>query len=108
MMKVLKGILGESKKYYLDTKKKIIAKIANLPKGSVKERVFNGRKYYYLQERKGEKVVQKYLGKSKPEDLIKKIEEYIQRTLASASVFDDDNERKANKFFVFFEDTKVK
>ena len=75
MMKVLKGILGESKKYYLDTKKKIIAKIANLPKGSVKERVFNGRKYYYLQERKGEKVVQKYLGKSKPEDLIKKIEE---------------------------------
>ncbi|MDP8258623.1 MAG: hypothetical protein P9L90_04295 [Candidatus Aadella gelida] len=74
-MKVLKGILGESKKYYLDTKKKIIAKIANLPKGSVKERVFNGRKYYYLQERKGEKVVQKYLGKSKPEDLIKKIEE---------------------------------
>ena len=57
-MKVLKGILEESKQYYLDVKKKIQKNIAQLPKGSVKERKIHGRKYYYLQSRKGAKVVQ--------------------------------------------------
>lgn len=74
-MKVLKGIIGESKGYYIDARKKILKKIAHLPKGSVKERTISRRKYYYLQERKGEKVVQKYLGKDKPEELLKKIKQ---------------------------------
>lgn len=74
-MKVLKGIIGESKQYYLDAKKKILDRIARLPRGSVKERIIHGRKYYYLQERKGEKVLQKYLGKDKPEELLKQIKE---------------------------------
>ncbi|MFC1594118.1 hypothetical protein ACFL38_02200 [Candidatus Omnitrophota bacterium] len=72
-MRVLKGILSESKEYYLDAKKKIEGKIADLPKGSVKERMIHGGKYYYLQYRKGSKIVHTYLGKGEPEELIKKI-----------------------------------
>ena len=74
-MKILKGVLDESKQYYLDIKEKIQKLVAHLPKGSVKERKIHGRKYYYLQERRGEKVVQKYLGKNRPEKLLKQIKE---------------------------------
>lgn len=74
-MKVLQGILSESKEYYLDIKKKIEKKLANLPKGSVKEREIAGKKYYYLQYRAGKKIMQKYIGKNKPENLIKQIKE---------------------------------
>ncbi len=74
-MKVLKGVLAESKQYYLDLKKKIQVKLSRLPKGSVKERKIRGRKYYYLQERKGKKIVQKYLGKNKPEKLLEQIKQ---------------------------------
>jgi hypothetical protein len=74
-MKVLKGILSESKQYYLELKKKIQDKISYLPKGSVKERNIGGKKYYYLQDRKADKVIQKYLGKDKPLALLKQIEQ---------------------------------
>jgi hypothetical protein len=74
-MKVLKNILKESKEYYLGLKKMIERKIKSLPKGSVKERKICGRKYYYLQYREGKKVINKYLGKDKPESLIKQIKE---------------------------------
>lgn len=74
-MKILKGILSESKEYYLDAKKKIEKKLATLPKESVKERVISGKKYYYLQHRVGRKVMHKYLGKNKPDSLIKQIKE---------------------------------
>jgi hypothetical protein len=72
-MKVLKGILSESKDYYLKTKIKIEKKLATLPNGSIKERNISGNKYYYLQERKGNKVVHKYIGRKKPDDLVKQI-----------------------------------
>ena len=74
-MKVLQGILSESKEYYLDIKKKIEKKLENLPKGSVKEREIAGKKYHYLQYRAGKKIMQKYIGKNKPENLIKQIKE---------------------------------
>jgi hypothetical protein len=74
-MQVLKGILSESKEYYLDIKKKIEKRLANLPKGSIKERTISGQKYYYLQQRVGKKVAHKYLGKQKPELMIKQIKE---------------------------------
>lgn len=70
-MNILKGILADSKKHYQDARKKISKKIASLPSGSIKERNISGRKYYYLQKRVGPKVVHKYLGKEKPEALIK-------------------------------------
>ncbi len=74
-MKVLQGILSESKGYYLQTRKKIEKKLANLPKGNVKERMIAGKRYYYLQQRVGDKIVHKYLGKNKPELVISQIKE---------------------------------
>jgi len=74
-MSVLKDILKESKQHYIEAKRKIEKKLLSLSQGSVKERVISGRKYYYLQYRKGEKVIQKYLGKVKPDKLIKQLKE---------------------------------
>lgn len=74
-MSVLRGILSESKEYYLKTKEKIIKKLANLPQGSIKERKISGKPYYYLQHRIGEKVQHKYLGKEKPVNLLKQLKE---------------------------------
>ncbi len=74
-MKVLQGILSESKEYYLDVKKKIEKRLLNLPVGSIKEREISGKRYYYLQFRKDKKVIQKYLGKNKPEEIIRQIRE---------------------------------
>ncbi|HOE17182.1 MAG TPA: hypothetical protein PLX02_05965 [Syntrophorhabdaceae bacterium] len=74
-MKVLKGILSESKEYYLNIKAEIEKKLRSLPSGSIKERIIAGRKYYYVQRRKNEKVVHEYLGKERPDDLLKKIRE---------------------------------
>jgi len=74
-MNVLKGILSESKEYYLDAKRKLEKKLSSLPKGSIKERRIAGKKYYYLQSRVGKKVLHKYLGKDKPESLMKQLRE---------------------------------
>ena len=74
-MNVLRGILSESKEYYLDVKQKIEKKLSSFPQGSVKERQIAGKKYYYLQSRAGKKIVHKYLGKDKPESLIKQLGE---------------------------------
>jgi hypothetical protein len=74
-MNILKGILSESKEYYLDVKRKIDKKLSSLPQGSIKERQIAGKKYYYLQLRAGKKIMHKYLGKNKPESLIKQLGE---------------------------------
>lgn len=74
-MNILKGILSESKEYYFNAKQKIEKKLSRLPRGSVKERKIAGRKYYYLQLRVGKKIVHKYLGKDRPESLIKQLSE---------------------------------
>ena len=74
-MKVLQGVLSESKEYYLGVKKKIEKKLLNLPNGSVKQRKIYGKKYYYLQYRKSNKIIQKYLGKDRPEAIMKQIKE---------------------------------
>lgn len=73
-MNVLKGILSESLDYYLNIKNKLQRKLADLPKGNIKERTISGKKYYYLQQRIAHKIVHKYLGKQEPGDLIKKIQ----------------------------------
>jgi len=74
-MNVLKGILSESKEYYLDAKQKIEKKLSSLPHGSIKKREIAGKKYYYLQSRAGKKILHKYLGKDKPGSLIKQLSE---------------------------------
>ena len=39
--------------------------LASLPKGKIIEKILNGRVYYYLRFRNGEKVFTSYLGKDK-------------------------------------------
>ncbi len=74
-MSVLNNILRESKRHYQEAKHKLEKKLSLLPKGSVKEREISGKKYYYLQVREGKKVKHKYLGKIKPEALIKQLKQ---------------------------------
>lgn len=72
-MKVLESILDDSREYYKNIQREIIKRLSKLPKGSIKKRKIRDRYYYYLQERIGEKIVHKYLGRSEPKDLIEKI-----------------------------------
>lgn len=85
-MKVLKGILKDSLVYYQRLERDLIRRLGKLPKGSVKRRQIKGRAYYYLQHREGSKVLQQYLGREKPKDLLSGIEErrMLRRELAKA------------------------
>lgn len=74
-MKVLKGILKDSLAYYERLERDLIRRLGKLPKGSVKRRQIKGRAYYYLQRREGNKVLHQYLGRKRPEALIKVVEE---------------------------------
>jgi len=74
-MKVLKGVLNESKAYYVQLQKEIKGRLSHLPAGSIKKRRLNKQIYYYLQYRSGSKVIHKYLGKRKPVELGSKITE---------------------------------
>lgn len=76
-MRVLEGILKESKEYYLQLEKEILNRLSHLPKGSIKKRVIKGKDYYYLQKRNKQKIEQKYLGKVCPDKLAKEIKERI-------------------------------
>ena len=73
-MDVLRSVLSESKKHYGDLENRIEKELKSLPSVSVKKRRIAGSIYYYSQVRVGDKVVHKYLGKEKPEALLKKIE----------------------------------
>jgi hypothetical protein len=73
-MDVLQSVLSESRKHYSGLKKKIEKDLKVLPSGSVKKRRINGAVYYYLQERVGDKVVHRYLGKVRPEELMEQVE----------------------------------
>ena len=74
-MDALKGVLIESRKHYSDLEKRIAKRLKSLPSGSVKVRWISGAIYYYLQERVGKRIVHRYLGKEKPEALMKQIAE---------------------------------
>jgi len=74
-MKMLQGVISESGEYYSGVKGKIEKRLAVLPKGSIKERRIGGNKYYYLQFRNGSRVIHKYLGRIRPDALIKQIKE---------------------------------
>ena len=85
-MKVLKGILKDSLAYYERLERDLIRRLGKLPKGSVKRREIKGRSYYYLQRREGSKVVHQYLGRKKPEALMKAMQErrQLRRELVKA------------------------
>ncbi|MFZ5800715.1 MAG: hypothetical protein ACOY3D_04995 [Candidatus Omnitrophota bacterium] len=64
-----KPIQNHSENYYYNLRQKIYDRLAKLPKGTIKERLIAGRKYYYLQRREGRKVLHEYLGRVIPADL---------------------------------------
>jgi len=74
-MAILKGILKESLDYYLDLKRRLKARLKELPRGSVFKRRIGRKDYYYLIFRNGKKVVSRYLGKEKPVQVEKDIKE---------------------------------
>jgi hypothetical protein len=82
-MPILKDILSESREYYFDLEKRLKARLAQLPKGSLLKRRIGKQDYYYLKFRQEGKVISKYLGKHEPEGLAKDIKErrLIERQL---------------------------
>jgi hypothetical protein len=68
-MEDLKDVLQEDLRYYLEQEKIIIARLSILPKGRIKEKKINSDNYYYLQYRKGGKVIDQYIGKTVPREL---------------------------------------
>lgn len=77
-MRVLKSILKDSLSYYQRLERALKRRLAKLPQGSVKRRRIRGHVYYYLQRRNGGKVVHQYLGRQKPVELLRKIQERRQ------------------------------
>ncbi len=71
----LKNVLKENLEYYKNQEKIIIGILSTLPKGRIKEKKINGDSYYYLQYRKGKKIIDKYLGKNYPEEISKQIKQ---------------------------------
>ena len=74
-MVILKSILDDSWKHYLSLERKILARLKKLHKGSIFKRRIGKNLYYYLNLREGKKVISKYLGREKPVELEKEIEE---------------------------------
>ena len=62
MSTVIFGLLREEKERNLEMQEIHQKEIDSLPKGAVVAQNINGKKYYYLRRRIGNKVVAKYLG----------------------------------------------
>lgn len=77
-MRVLKGILKDSLAYYKRLQRDLERRLARAPKGSVKRRRIKGHWYYYLQRRVGNKVIHRYLGRERPLELLKAVQERRQ------------------------------
>ena len=74
-MEDLKNTLKESLEFYLGQEKAIIARLAILPKGNIKKKNIKGEVYYYLQYRKGRRVIDEYIGKKIPELLTEQLKQ---------------------------------
>ena len=74
-MAILKGILKDSLDYYLDLNKRLMARLKELPRGSILKRRIGRHDYFYLKVRDGLRVQSKYLGKKKPADIEKALKE---------------------------------
>ena len=74
-MNILKDVMNENVSYYQKMRREIISRLACLPKGTIKSKTISGGKYFYLQYRKGNRVIQKYLGSNIPEQVTKNLKE---------------------------------
>jgi hypothetical protein len=77
-MEDLKNVLKENLGYYIDQEKIITSRLSVLPKGRIKEKNISGDTYYYLQYRKGSRVIDQYIGKEIPEPLSENLKERKQ------------------------------
>jgi len=68
-MEDLKNVLKENLEYYKEQERIIVGFLSSLPKGRIRKRKINGDSYYYLQFRKGKKIIDKYIGKEFPDKL---------------------------------------
>ena len=68
-MEDLKNALSENAAFYREQERKIIARLASLPRGRIRAKTIRGVDYYYLQYRKGRSVKTDYIGKEVPSDL---------------------------------------
>jgi predicted restriction endonuclease len=68
-------VFKEYRDYYLHQKKELLAILKSLPKGTQKKRKIKNQFYYYLHYRVGEKVRDKYIGKSFSGEIQKQLEE---------------------------------
>ena len=73
-MQDFKSTIEETLEFYREEEKRLAALIASLPKGIIKKKKVNGKEYFYLKYRKGNKVIYEYLGKEFPSKLAKQIE----------------------------------
>ena len=82
----LKSILSENIGYYRDLERRLKARLAKLPEGSLLQRRIKGNDYYYLKVRKGKRVLSKYLGKQEPAGLRHAVKErrLLKRQLREA------------------------
>lgn len=67
-------MIQETLEFYKGQEKQIIASLTALPKGRIRKKKINRDSYYYLQYRKSGNVVDEYIGKKIPEDLIQDLE----------------------------------
>lgn len=74
-MAILKGILKDSLDYCLDLDKRLKARLRDLPRGSILKRRIGRQDYYYLKVRDGRRVKSHYLGKRRPVELERQVEE---------------------------------
>jgi len=77
-MEILNGVLKEELERLKELGRNYEQEISGLPKGSLVAKNIKGHIYYYLNYRKGEKGVFKYMGKlnkNELDDIKKKIEE---------------------------------
>ncbi len=65
--------IKETLEFFLEEEKRLISLLASLPRGTIRKKKINGHVYYYLKYRKGEEIVEEYLGSTIPEDLVKKL-----------------------------------
>ncbi len=68
-MEDLRNVLNENAAFYKDQERKISARLALLPKGTVRIKVIGEEHYHYLQYRKGRSVKTDYIGKVVPQEL---------------------------------------
>lgn len=71
---VIDDILKESREYYLRRKRNLVGFLLGVPRGSVRRKVINGGRYWYLHGRDGARTIDVYLGKEEDQtvELLKK------------------------------------